>query len=210
MEGGVVWPPQADHSGGEQHSEPSQHPGGGRSGAAGHRQPAQWCPLYHRHEAPSAPELQCHPPIGMTCSVITSNSQHTQRTSFYLANHELVTVVVAGQVGENASCTGHHIDVITAEELNQSPEETLHPLLQWWSSQSRSRYQKFKKKASFQQVFESFMKKWDVPFIVLTCLVAASERFLRVQRQFWTRRWLGSVRWSPKACMPPTQANDLS
>lgn len=36
-----------------------------------------------------------------------------------------------------------------------------------------------------------------------TCLVAASERFLRVQRQFWTRRWLGSVRWSPKACIPP-------
>lgn len=44
---------------------------------------------------------------------------------------------------------------------------------------------------------------------VFTCLVAASERFLRVQRQFWTRRWLGSVRWSPRACMPPTYKSPL-
>ncbi len=43
--------------------------------------------------------------------------------------------------------------------------------------------------------------------VCCTCLVAASERFLRVQRQFWTRRWLGSVRWSPKACMPPAHTS---
>lgn len=37
----------------------------------------------------------------------------------------------------------------------------------------------------------------------ITCLVAASDKFLRVQRQFWTSLWLGSVRWSPRACIPP-------
>lgn len=45
---------------------------------------------------------------------------------------------------------------------------------------------------------------------VITCFVAASERFLRVQRQFWTRRWLGSVKWRPKACMPPTHRHTIT
>lgn len=48
--------------------------------------------------------------------------------------------------------------------------------------------------------FEVTRRASEEPF---TCFVAASDRFLRVQRQFWTRRWLGSVRWSPKACIPP-------
>ena len=39
-----------------------------------------------------------------------------------------------------------------------------------------------------------------------TCLVAASDKFLRVQRQFWTSLWLGSVRWRPSACMPPEES----
>ncbi len=40
---------------------------------------------------------------------------------------------------------------------------------------------------------------------ISTCLVAASERFLKVHKQFCTSRWLGSVRWRPSACMPPEQ-----
>lgn len=40
----------------------------------------------------------------------------------YLADHELVTVVVAGQVGEDASRAGHYIDVITAQQLDQGPQ----------------------------------------------------------------------------------------
>lgn len=43
----------------------------------------------------------------------------------------------------------------------------------------------------------------------LTCLVAASDKFLRVQRQFWTSLWLGSVRWSPRACIPPEKTVSL-
>lgn len=48
----------------------------------------------------------------------------------YLANHEFVTVIVAGQVGENASSTCHNIDVITAQQLNQGAQETFHSLLE--------------------------------------------------------------------------------
>lgn len=48
----------------------------------------------------------------------------------YLADHEFVTIVVAGQVGEDASSTCHYIDVITAKQLDQSPQETLHSLLE--------------------------------------------------------------------------------
>lgn len=47
----------------------------------------------------------------------------------YLADHELVTIVVAGQVGEDASSTCHYIDVITAQQLDQGPQEALHSLL---------------------------------------------------------------------------------
>lgn len=49
--------------------------------------------------------------------------------STYLADHEFVTIVVAGQVGEDASSTCHYIDVITAQQLDQGPQETLHSLL---------------------------------------------------------------------------------
>ena len=34
-------------------------------------------------------------------------------------------------------------------------------------------------------------------------LVPASDRFLRVQRQFWTSLWLGWPRCMARACMPP-------
>lgn len=53
---------------------------------------------------------------------------------------------------------------------------------------------------------QSFVPREHLHHFV-TCFVAASERFLRVQRQFWTKRWLGSVRWRPKACMPPTHTH---
>lgn len=38
---------------------------------------------------------------------------------------------------------------------------------------------------------------------LLTCLVATSERFLRVHRQFCTSLGLELVRCFPRACMPP-------
>lgn len=41
------------------------------------------------------------------------------------------------------------------------------------------------------------------PDIVLTCLVATSERLRRVHRQFCTRRGLLLVRCLPRACIPP-------
>lgn len=37
-----------------------------------------------------------------------------------LADHHLVLVVVTGQVRQDTSSTGHHINVITAEQLDQS------------------------------------------------------------------------------------------
>lgn len=39
----------------------------------------------------------------------------------HLADHHLVLVVVAGQVRQDASSTCHHINVVTAEQLHQSP-----------------------------------------------------------------------------------------
>lgn len=39
--------------------------------------------------------------------------------------------------------------------------------------------------------------------VLLTCLVATSERLRRVQRQFCTRRGLLLVRCLPRACIPP-------
>lgn len=48
----------------------------------------------------------------------------------YLTDHEFVTVIVAGQVGENASSTRYNIDVITAQQLDQGAQETFHPLLE--------------------------------------------------------------------------------
>lgn len=50
--------------------------------------------------------------------------------STHLADHEFVTIVVAGQVGEDASSTCHYIDVITAQQLNQGAQKTLHSLLE--------------------------------------------------------------------------------
>lgn len=44
----------------------------------------------------------------------------------------------------------------------------------------------------------------------LTCLVATSERFRRVQRQFWTSLGLELVRCLPNACMPPAREGDTS
>lgn len=44
----------------------------------------------------------------------------------------------------------------------------------------------------------------------LTCLVATSERFRRVQRQFWTSLGLELVRCLPNACMPPAGEGDTS
>jgi len=44
----------------------------------------------------------------------------------------------------------------------------------------------------------------------LTCLVATSERFRRVQRQFWTSLGLELVRCLPSACMPPAREGDAS
>lgn len=38
----------------------------------------------------------------------------------HLADHHLVLVVVTGQVRQDTSSTGHHINVVTAEQLNQS------------------------------------------------------------------------------------------
>lgn len=43
------------------------------------------------------------------------------------------------------------------------------------------------------------------PLSALTCLVATSERFRRVQRQFCTSLGLELVRCLPKACMPPAR-----
>lgn len=62
----------------------------------------------------------------------------------------------------------------------------------------------------FSDVFHSLKLMINTQVLVhgaarLTCLVAASDKFLRVQRQFWTSLWLGSVRWSPRACMPPNR-----
>ena len=55
---------------------------------------------------------------------------NTYVSFLYLAHHELVAVVVACEVGEDACSTRHHIDVIAAQQLHQGPEETLHALLQ--------------------------------------------------------------------------------
>lgn len=50
--------------------------------------------------------------------------------SSYLADHEFVTIIVAGQVREDAGSTCHHVDVVAAQQLDQGTKETLHPLLQ--------------------------------------------------------------------------------
>lgn len=62
MEGAAIWPPQAGHSEGEQHSGPSQHPDGGKSGDEVHRPQALWCPLCHQLEVLFALKPQCHQP----------------------------------------------------------------------------------------------------------------------------------------------------
>lgn len=38
---------------------------------------------------------------------------------------------------------------------------------------------------------------------IFTCFVAASDRFLRVHRQFCCKRWLEPCRCLPRACIPP-------
>lgn len=46
-----------------------------------------------------------------------------------LTHHHLVLVVVAGEVGQYAGSTRHHVDVIRAQELDQGPQQTFHTLL---------------------------------------------------------------------------------
>lgn len=43
--------------------------------------------------------------------------------------------------------------------------------------------------------------------VLLTCLVATSDRLRRVQRQFCTRRGLLLVRCLPRACIPPAMGD---
>lgn len=57
---------------------------------------------------------------------------------------------------------------------------------------------------------QSCVRSNRVAAAALTCLVAASDKFLRVQRQFWTSLWLGSVRWRPRACIPPEQTHSVT
>ena len=45
--------------------------------------------------------------------------------------------------------------------------------------------------------------KWDIRLSKLSNLVPASDRFLNVHRQFWTKRMLGWFKWTASACMPP-------
>lgn len=59
-----------------------------------------------------------------------TQTQKDVNTNTHLADHEFVTVVVAGQIGQNASGTCHYINVITAQQLDQGPQETLHSLLE--------------------------------------------------------------------------------
>lgn len=49
--------------------------------------------------------------------------------STYLADHKFITVIVAGQVREDASSTCNHVDIITGQQLDQGAQETLHALL---------------------------------------------------------------------------------
>lgn len=62
----------------------------------------------------------------------------------YLTHHEFITVVVTRQVREDASSTCHNINVITAQQLDQRSQKTLHSLLQ--RSQVVLREKKKKKK----------------------------------------------------------------
>lgn len=109
----------------------------------------------------------------------------------HLADHHLVLVVVASQVGQDAGGARHHVDVVTAKQLDQSSQQPLHSLLQR------------EQKSCF--LITAIQQLLSPSEAVVTCLVAASDKFLRVHRQFWTSLWLGSVRWSPSACMPPAE-----
>lgn len=56
----------------------------------------------------------------MTNSCYTIKTQFINHVCTDLADHHLVLVVVTGQVRQDASSTGHHINVVTAKQLNQS------------------------------------------------------------------------------------------
>lgn len=69
-----------------------------------------------------------------TTEVKPSTSMQQDQKQFpkgtYLTHHEFITVVVTCQVGEDAGSTCHNINVITAQQLDQSPQKTLHSLLE--------------------------------------------------------------------------------
>ena len=99
----------------------------------------------------------------------------------------------------NSTMKARYKDEVQLKNINFfiSAEKWLLETNYWmWNSESfnNSFYLK-KTKTSIQKLPQGA--------VIITCLVAASDKFLRVQRQFWTSLWLGSVRCSPRACIPP-------
>ena len=58
-----------------------------------------------------------------------ADSRRPSERGPHLADHHLVLVVVAGEVGEDAGGTGHHVDVIRAQQPDQGSQKSLHALL---------------------------------------------------------------------------------
>ena len=48
----------------------------------------------------------------------------------YLADHHLVLVVVAREVGQDAGGARQHVDVVRAQEAHEDLEEPVHTLLE--------------------------------------------------------------------------------
>ena len=99
-----------------------------------------------------------------------------------LTHEDLVVLIVARQVAEDASGACHHVYVVRLEDLNQHVQQRLHVML---LKRPKGIDEKGKPKINMsldqQIIIQTTNRNF---FLKLTILVAASDKFLSVHRQF--------------------------
>lgn len=117
-----------------------------------------------------------------------------------LDDQGFIVGVVAREVGQDSCGAGQHVDVVRTEQAHQHLQQTVHPLLET----ARQEFRKVPHRFTSEKITQVCLVLWTQ-----TSLVAASDKFLRVHRQFSISRWLEPVRCLPRACIPPAGNREL-
>ncbi|TNN71254.1 hypothetical protein EYF80_018602 [Liparis tanakae] len=117
-----------------------------------------------------------------------------------LGDQGFVVGVVAREIRQDAGGAGEHVEVVGAEQAHQHLQEAVHALLGTRGDGQEGGSEEEGRADCEQRARRERTREWP-----RTCLVAASDRFLRVHRQFCIRRGVEPERCLPRACIPPAE-----